>query len=38
MEYSTKNSGLILEGVELMNYDTNKVTINRVGSYIQSPE
>ena len=38
MEYSTKNSGLILEGVELLNYDINKITINRVGSYIESPE
>ena len=37
MEYSTKNSGLILEGVELMNYDINKITINRGGSYIESP-
>ena len=37
MEYSTKNSGLILEGVELMNYDINKITINRGGSYIKSP-
>ena len=34
MEYSTKNKGLILEGVELMNYDINKITINRGGSYI----
>ena len=37
MEYSTKNSGLILEGVELMNYDINKNTINRGSSYIESP-
>ena len=37
MEYSTKNSGLILESVELMNYDINKITINRGGSYIESP-
>ena len=37
MEYSTKNSGLILEGVELMNYDINKITINRGGSDIESP-
>ena len=37
MEYSTKNSGLILEGVELMNYDINKITINRGGSYTESP-
>ena len=37
MEYSTKNSGLILEGVELMNCDINKITINRGGSYIESP-
>ena len=37
MEYSTKNSGLILEGVELMNYDINKIAINRDGSYIESP-
>ena len=36
MEYSTKNSGLILEGVELMNYDINKITITRGGSYIES--
>ena len=36
-EYSTNNSGLILEGVELMNYDINKITINRGGSYIESP-
>ena len=35
MEYSTKNSGLILEGVELMNYDISKITINRGGSYIK---
>ena len=34
MKYSTKNSGLILEGVELMNCDINKITINRGGSYI----
>ena len=38
IEHSTKNSGLVLEGVELMNYDSNKITINRVGSYIESPE
>ena len=38
MEYSTKNSGLILEGVELMDFDINKITINKVGSYIESPE
>ena len=37
MEYSTKNSGLNLEGVKLMNYDINKITINRGGSYIESP-
>ena len=37
MEYSTKNSGLILEGVELMNYDINKIALNRDGSYIESP-
>ena len=32
MEYSTKNSGLILGGAELMNDDINKITINRGGS------
>ena len=37
MEYSTKNSSIILEGAELMNYDINKTTINRGGSYIESP-
>ena len=37
MEYSTRNGGLILEVVELMNYDINKITINRGGSYIVSP-
>ena len=37
MEYSTNNSGLVLEGAELMNYDINKITINRAGSYIESP-
>ena len=37
MEYLTKNSGLILEGVELMNYGINKISINRGGSYIESP-
>ena len=37
MKYLTKNSGLILEGVELMNYDVNKISINRSGSYIESP-
>ena len=37
IEYSTKNRGLDLEGVELMDYDINKITINRVGSYIESP-
>ena len=37
MEYSTKKSDIILEGVELMNYDTNKITINRGGSNIESP-
>ena len=37
MEYSSKNSGLILEGVELMNYDINNITISRGGSYIESP-
>ena len=37
IEYSTKNSGLNLEGVKLMNYDINKITINRGGSYIESP-
>ena len=37
LEYSTKNSGLILEGVESMTYDINKTTINRGGSYIESP-
>ena len=36
-EYSTNNSGLILEGVQLMNYDINKITIIRGGSYIESP-
>ena len=34
MEYSTKNSGLVLEGVELINNGINKFIINRVGSYI----
>ena len=38
IEHSTKNSGLVLQGVELMEYDINKVTINRVGSSIKSPE
>ena len=38
MEYSAKNSGLILEGVELLYYYINKITINRVGSYIEPPE
>ena len=38
IEHSTKNSGLVLQGVELMEYDINKITINRVGSYIESPE
>ena len=37
MEYSTKNGGFILEGAELMNYDINKITINRGGSYTESP-
>ena len=37
MEYSTKNSGLILEDVELMNYDINRITINRGGSYTEYP-
>ena len=37
MEYLTKNSGLILEGVELMNYDINKISVNRGDSYIESP-
>ena len=37
MEYSTKSGGLILEGVELMNYDINKTTINTGGSYIKFP-
>ena len=37
MEYLTKNSGLIIEGVELMNYDTNKISVNRGDSYIESP-
>ena len=36
LEYSTKNSGLIL-GVESMTYDINKTAINRGGSYIESP-
>ena len=36
--HSTKNSGLVLHGVELMEYDINKIIINRVGSYIESPE
>ena len=38
MEYSTKNSGFNLEGVELMNYDINKITINRVGSHTEYSE
>ena len=37
IEYSKKNSGLILKCDELMNYDINKITINRGGSYIKSP-
>ena len=37
MKCSTKNSSLILEGVELVNYDINKIAINRGGSYIESP-
>ena len=37
LEYSTKNSGLILEDVESMVYDINKTAINRGGSYIESP-
>ena len=32
IEHSTKNSGLILEDIELMNYDINTIMINRVGS------
>ena len=38
MEYSTKNSELILEDVELMNYDINKITINRGGSCTINPQ
>ena len=37
LEYSTKNRGLILEGVESMTYDINKTTINRGGSSVESP-
>ena len=37
MECSTKSSSLILEGIELMNYDINKITFNRGSSYIESP-
>ena len=37
LEYSTKSSGLISEGVESMTYDINKTTINRGGSYTESP-
>ena len=37
LEYSTKISGLILEGVKSMTYDINKTTINRGGSYIECP-
>ena len=38
IEHSTKISGLVLQDIELMEYDINKITINRVGSYIESPE
>ena len=38
IEHSTKNSGLVSQGVELMEYDINQITINRVGYYIKSPE
>ena len=37
LEYSTRNSGPVLEGVESMTYDINKTTINGSGSYTESP-
>ena len=36
IEHSSKNSGFALESVELVDYDINKTTINRVGSYNES--
>ena len=38
IEHSAKISGLVLQDIELTEYDINKITINRVGSYIESPE
>ena len=32
IEHSAKNTGLVLLGVESMDYDINKIIINRVGS------
>ena len=37
LDHSTKDSGLVLEGVESIAYGINKITINRSGSYIESP-
>ena len=38
IKHLNKNSGPVLQGVEWMEYDINKVTIHRVGSYVESPE
>ena len=37
LDHSTRDSGLVFEGVESMTYDINKTIINRSGSYIESP-
>ena len=37
LDNATNDSGLVSEGVETTTYDINKTTINRSGSYIESP-
>ena len=37
LDHSIKDNGFVLEGVESIAYDINKITINRSDSYIESP-
>ena len=38
LEESMRGSGFIFESVDALYYDLNKISLNRGGSYIDSPE
>ena len=38
LEEKMKSSEFVFDGVNVLYYDLNKIILNRVGSYIKSPE